>query len=111
MEVQNVCKVGLTKNVVRRVGSIQSAHWMNIHIVAAFELDNLAIAAALEKAILLGYSKYRIRGEWFSISPVIMTEAIREGILNIGLTATNLVRAPSPSDWGLKLIKSDRGAA
>lgn len=111
IEAPTVCKIGLTRHLSKRIRYMQSGNWMTLRVAGAFEMEDIKTAAALERTLILGYSKHRIRGEWFRVPPVVMTVAIREAISNIGLMANEIVPHADPSDWGLELIKSDAKVA
>lgn len=105
IEAPHVCKVGISRHLTRRIATIQTGHWMKLSIVAAFEMPDWRTAATLEEAVLVGYAKHGIRGEWFSINPVVMSDAMRILISKIGLPSKELITGIDISEWGLKLIK------
>lgn len=59
-------KIGLTKNVHRRVGQLQSANPRNLELLLAVRGN-----AAYETFLHAFYHKWRVRGEWFEFKPAI----------------------------------------
>lgn len=74
----DVVKIGTSTQPWGRLASLQTSHWENLSII-------ITIPGGLkkEKKLHKRFSKYRIRGEWFHLSPEIQ-EYIND---NVALSA------------------------
>jgi hypothetical protein len=104
--IEDVCKIGITDRIVRRLGQLQSSNWRKLTVVAAFRLYSPQDASEIESRLLTFYSKSRIRGEWIGASPQDVKEAIVRGLQSVSLPIENLIEETS-REARLRLIKFD----
>lgn len=59
-------KIGVAKNVKRRLESLQIGNPEKMYIIAKIDFKSEAKSYAIEKQLHKIYSRERIRGEWFN---------------------------------------------
>lgn len=59
------CKVGMAKNVDKRLKTLQTGHPLKLWVVKEFPFESKAQARYIERSIHLAYKDYRLKGEWF----------------------------------------------
>jgi hypothetical protein len=64
------CKIGITRNPVSRLCSIQTGSHQKLEIIALLPIPGRATVQALEHALHDAFADSRLSGEWFSVSPV-----------------------------------------
>ena len=75
-------KVGISRNVDKRLSSLRTSSPQKLHLVAEFFLPSRQLAVLAEGAFHEVMGNYRTNGEWFDIPPL---EAVRGMWSNIDL--------------------------
>ncbi len=86
----DVCKIGITELLSRRLGSLQSQNWRKLSISAAFPIETADLAWEIEQAMLHIFEVKRIRGEWVRVSPTEMEVEIVNYLKAIGVKSENV---------------------
>lgn len=97
-------KVGIARDPVRRMASLQTAHFQRLFLAGSRWLPSRELARALEVSFHETRSERRLSGEWFDIRP---GECM--AILMIGLGVMLNVRCrlePWQVDYALKVSRS-----
>jgi hypothetical protein len=87
-----VCKIGITELLARRLGSMQSSNWRKLTIVAAFPVESWELAQGVEAALLARFRYKIVRGEWIGITPVRLEAAIDSHLKSIDVPALNVIK-------------------
>jgi hypothetical protein len=64
-----VCKIGMTRNMQRRLQALQSATPQRLTVVHTWPVDSHRAAQHLEHKVHETLAPCRLRGEWFTLSP------------------------------------------
>lgn len=103
----NVCKIGMTEMLARRIGGMQSSNWRKLTVVAAFALESWETAAEIEGALLHKLSSSIIRGEWLSLSPSAVEAHIETHLLELEIPVRELIKGADESN--LIVLRNCRG--
>lgn len=60
-----VCKVGMARNIEKRIKTLQTGHPVKLWLVKSFPFESHSQARYVEHSIHVAYGKYRLKGEWF----------------------------------------------
>ena len=88
------CKIGIARDLRKRLSCLQVGHWLPLHIFQYFRFDSVEFAFAVEQAShrSLSDAGKRLKGEWFNVT---------------GEEACLVVRAASQSSSVLELQMAD----
>lgn len=64
-----ICKIGMTRNLPRRLQALQSATPQAMTVVHAWPIESYCAAQHLERKLHSMAARFRVRGEWFALSP------------------------------------------
>lgn len=92
-------KVGISLDFASRMETIQTYNPLRVRLVA-FEYIPTRRRIQIEKAVHARLAEYRIHGEWFDASPVMIKQVIREVIAS----------AKAEEPWHLKSGHCDKEA-
>ncbi len=67
---QNYVKIGFTRDVARRLKTMQTGNPHPLKLVLSFPFDTKAEAMEMERLLHLKLSKWNIHGEWFDYKMV-----------------------------------------
>lgn len=81
-ETEGACKVGISQNPQRRLQNLQGAHFMDIKIVAVFDVGRKDAFAAERAAHLDLGARFERRREWFRAPAAECCRAAEEAIRN-----------------------------
>ena len=97
---ENICKIGVSKNVDKRIKEIQCSCPFEVEILITYAVSDDYL---IEKALHNKYNKHRLNGEWFNLSVITeVKEGINESELKIFLFGDS--EEVSVSDFLNKLI-------
>jgi len=71
-------KVGIAKNVAKRVKALQTGNGGKLEIVHTIPFSSRALAFKKEASLHKMYSSYRMHGEWFSLNVLRNLPDIKE---------------------------------
>lgn len=66
---KNLYKIGVAKNVRKRLAAIQTSNPFKLELVTCYEFDSKATAHNIEYQLHARFSRNRKNGEWFSLTP------------------------------------------
>lgn len=69
-------KIGITRSIGGRLGTLQTGHWLKLHMICSFEIPSRDMARALESDVHESIKEFRISGEWFNITPLDAFETL-----------------------------------
>jgi hypothetical protein len=104
----NICKVGISDRVVRRLATLQTGNWHKLRIFAAYRMPDLATAASFEDQLLTFYSTLIRRGEWIAAGPADVQCALERGMRSIDIEPVNVAATENTSAPHLKIIKFEK---
>lgn len=64
-------KIGRTKNLEARISALQTAHGIQLRLLRQIPID-------CEKALHKRYAHLRLKGEWFTFDPEMLTVTLEE---------------------------------
>src|SRR5262245_37362342 len=64
-----LCKIGLTTNLSRRLSTLRTASPLQLRVICTWDIPSHEEASRFETRLLHRFRSYRVRGEWFGISP------------------------------------------
>jgi len=67
-------KIGITKNLTKRLKTLQTGNAECLHLVDSFKSD---YASTIEAALHRKYKQYRVNGEWFNIKIDLKAECLQ----------------------------------
>jgi hypothetical protein len=59
----DVCKLGMTETLDRRVSNLQTSNWRKLTVFAAFQVETSQLAKKVEGELLKRFSNLILRGE------------------------------------------------
>lgn len=102
---EEVCKIGVTDYLVRRLAGLQTGNWRKLRIVAAYQMADADEATEIENRSLMFFGQHVLRGEWLGVKPSIAVEALESGLTSVGIEIVNFVEGTTSQNPRLKLIK------
>lgn len=63
------CKIGMTTHITRRLSALRTASPVPLRIMYTWRMGSVDDAAHFERALLRFFRSYRLKGEWFKLSP------------------------------------------
>ena len=75
---ENPVKIGITAGttVGGRITALQTSHWLPLKVLYTSDVTNDILK--LEKELHTRYSDYRVKGEWFNLTPEKIENLIKE---------------------------------
>lgn len=103
----DVCKIGMTGLLSRRIGGMQSSNWRKLTVIAAFALESWDTAAEIEGALLSKLSTSIIRGEWLRLSPGAVVADIETILSELEIPVRELIKSAGEND--VIILRNRRG--
>ena len=75
---RNPVKIGITRGttVDRRITALQTSHWLDLKVI--YQTPVVSEVELLERELHKRYKDYRVKGEWFKLSPKKISKLILE---------------------------------
>jgi hypothetical protein len=107
------CKIGLSQNPVKRLASLQTAHWRPIQISGYRWCESQADALKVEQEAhrILEANGKELLGEWFDIRVEAAVEAMEFAALTVGVALNNHVPDNNEVRYALTRAGSDMSMA
>ena len=74
-------KIGSSKDVVKRIGNLQSGNAKELRFVAKICLSTELVASTVESSLHKRFQRFRIRGEWFEAAVLSRLFDISERVI------------------------------
>lgn len=86
LECNGLIKIGITDNVEKRLGSIQTSNASAVRLVGSVQMTrSRAILVEQRVHALLDCQKLRVRGEWFRVTEVMAMDVVRQRARDVGV--------------------------
>jgi len=100
-------KVGVAKNIKRRLSSLQTANHEKLTIVASIKCSNRLEAYNIESYLHDKLSNRRIRGEWFTTCMRRVDKIMKKWYTNKELEQSSYYEDKIDAELDMQIISSD----